>query len=532
MVKRTRVVVGLIMAAALLATASCGGGAGDGSPGNKGGSIKVLRVGSTPASTLNYNKSNLGYRGLGNLVLEPLLVLDRRGTPQPWLAKSWQRTTPTTYVYHLRQGVKFSDGKELTAEDVAFALNFYRQPGSANASNFPTTLKSISATGKYTVQVTLSEPNVAWAVVPARAQLGIFQKSFYEKNKASFGQPGTGVVGTGPWKLDQFDPTSGAKLTAHSSYWGGSVPIQSITWTFFSSETSAATAFRAKQLDVFFPSENRAFASTAGTDLIAAPNVGDYGQFVMNVLTPPWNDVHVRRAVAYALDKQALIQAWGGYAEPTDYFIPSELLTNLGSKAQVDQALAGVPKYPHDLAKAKAEMAQSAYPNGVDVTIGLPNLGSAFRNVPQAIVPQLAKIGIRAKFKEASQEAFIGIVLGSDRKAIPALFTTVGAVSPDPGGAFGFAIGSANASAGNWNVSNWSTGKVDKLISDGFATSDPAKRLGIYAEMNKEFATNVPFVPLFRPQATLALSSQYAWPSFDGFWRYGKPWALHVRNAK
>lgn len=530
MIKRTQVMVGVMVAVALVA-AGCGTSANSGGSDAKGQAIAQLRVGSGSVPTLDYTKSAFGYHGLGNLILEPLLIRDPSGELKPWLAESWEQPTPTTYVYRLRKGVEFSNGNELTAEDVAFALNIYRQPGSTNAYNFPPALKSIEATDRYTVRVTLSEPNAAWALVPARNQLGIFEKSFYEKNKSTYGQPGTGIVGTGPWKLDTFDPTSAAKLSANPAYWGGRVPIQSITWTFFSSETSAATAFRAKQLDVYFPQGNRAFASTANTELITAPDTRSFGQFSMNTLVPPWNDLHVRRAVAYALDKQALIEAWGGYARPSDYFIPPKLLEQLGSTEEVEQALADVPTYPHDLAKAKAEMAKSAFPNGVDVTL-MSGDSSAFRNVSQALVAQLAKIGIRAKLDVKPPSAAVAQVIGRDRKAVPSFVTTVGGTSADPGAAYDFAIGSANAAEGRFNTTNWSTPKVDKLIADGFSTTEAAKRLDIYAQLNREFADNVPFVPLFLPEATLALSSQYSWPTFNGFFALDRPWALGIGYKK
>ncbi|WP_287205819.1 ABC transporter substrate-binding protein [Mesorhizobium sp.] len=495
--------------------------------GTKSQTIAPLRVGSASVSTLNYARSNAGYWGLGNLILEPLLVLTKDGKMGPWLAESWTQPNPTTYVYKLRKGVRFSSGNELTAADVAFSLNFYREPGSTNAYNFPATLKSITAVDRYTVQVSLSEPDAAWAVAPAGPQLGIFEKAFYEQHESSFGQPETGVVGTGPWQLSSFNPTSGAELTVNPHYWGGSVPIQSISWKFFSSESSEALAFRAGDLDVAFPSDRRSFAATSGVDLKTAPGVTNQAQFTMNTLVAPWDDVHLRRAVAYALDKPALISAYGGYAQPVNTLIPPTMLLQLGSQEEVDAALASIPDYPHDLGKAKEEMAKSAYPGGVDVTLAVYNTPS-YVNVSQAIVPQLAAIGIRAELKVVQDAAWVAEATGDDRKAIHAQFWTNGAVSPDPGGANDSIIGSRNATAGNWNVSNWSSAEVDDLIARGRATTDPAKRLQIYQLLLTKFAENVPFVPLFLTDEAVALSSNYSWSSFDSYWNQHGPWALEL----
>ena len=100
-----------------------------------GSSIPQFTVGFDPAvSTLNFAKSNIGYQ-LGGLALEPLLIATKSGKLVPWLAQSWKQTSPTTYVYNIRHGVKFSDGTTLTAADVAFSLNYYRHP----ARSTPTT---------------------------------------------------------------------------------------------------------------------------------------------------------------------------------------------------------------------------------------------------------------------------------------------------------------------------------------------------------------------------------------------------------
>lgn len=493
------------------------------------GGIESVHVGSYAVSTLDYSKSNVGYgSGLGNLVMEPLLVIDAEGELQPWLAESWTQPEPTVYEYVLRDGVQFSDGTELTADDVVFSYEYYRAAGSANSYNFPATLDSLEAVDAKTIRVTLTEPNAAWAVVPARSQLGIFSKAFFEANEESFGQPGTGVVGTGPWVISDFDPTSGATLMNNENYWGDTPAIGEVSWSFFSNDTSAAIAFRSGELDIYFPDENRAFSSTADTELITVPGAGDSGQFVLNTLIEPWDDVHVRRAVALGLDKSALVEAWGGYAEPLDYFIPANLLEQLGTPEEVASAFADVPTNSFDLEAAKAEMALSAYPDGVEVTLALPDFGDSYSNVTQAIVAQLAEIGITADLKAESGEENTAIALGADRTAILAQYATYGAVSADPGDAFNYAIGSANATEGNWNGTNWSNDTVDRLIDEGFAANDPAERLNIYAEMNAQFAEFVPSVPLFQLEETLALSDKLQWSDFDAFWTSRGPWLLGI----
>jgi peptide/nickel transport system substrate-binding protein len=530
--KATLALAALVGTAVLVGCSSGGSSASAGGGTQSGGtqSIANLNIGSAAVTTLNYDDSNIGYAsGLGNLVLEPLLVETKAEKIEPWLAQSWDQPTPTTYVYHLRHGVKFSDGTEMTAADVVFSWNFYLAQGSTNAYNFPTTLKSITATDPYTVTVTLSKPDAAWAVVPTGAMLGIFEKKFYEAHKSTFGQPGTGVVGTGPWQITSYDSTTGAKLAANSQYWGGPVKIKNITWTFYSSETSEALAFRAGNINLAFPTENKSFASTAGTALLSAPGSTSEGDFIMNTLAKPWNNIHVRKAVAYALDKTGLIAANGGYSTAVSTLITPAMLGALGTQAQVTAALNSLPSYPYDLAKAKQEMAQSPYPNGVNVTLAVDNT-PAFVNVSQAIASQLAAIGIHVTLDVEQTAAWTAQITGANRAAIPSQYVTNGADSLDPGEGFNYFMGSVNATANNWNATNWSSPTVDNLIAKGFTTTNPGARLNVYKQLLEQYAENVPFVPLFLIDGTVALSSQYTWPSFDSFYLEDGPWALGIES--
>jgi len=484
-------------------------------------------VGLDPAvTTLNFDKSNVGY-ALGGLVMEPLLIAEKSGKLEPWLAQSWKQVNPTTYIYNIRHGVRFSDGNVLTATDVAFSLNFYRRPGSLDAYNFPTTLKSITASGPYTVKVSMTKPDAAWAVVPASDTLAIFEKKFYEEHKSTFGQPGTGVMGTGPWEITSYNGTTSAELKANPHYWRGKVNIKTVSVQFFSSETSEALAFRDGAIDLAFPIDNRAFASTAGVNLTTVPSYAVQGEFGMNTLQKPWNNVHVRRAVAYALDRNALINAWGGYATPIYQFLTAGMLENIGSPAQVDSVLKSVPVYPYNLAKAKAEMAQSPYPHGVNATISVESAGS-YPNVSQAIAAELARIGIHLKLNVMTFDQQTANLTSGNRQGILACFTYSGAVSRDPGEGFDFQMGKANISAGNWNTFNWAPTPVDNLINQGFATTNNAARLRIYGQIDTAYAQAAPFIPLFNEDATMALASGYTWPSFNGYYYDLGPWLLGV----
>src|SRR5262249_42143207 len=158
--------------------------------------------------------------------------------------------------------------------------------------------------------------------------------------------------------VDSFDPTTGIELSANPPWWGGTVPVQHISFKFFSSETSEALAMRADEIDVAFPNDAATFASASGAKVTSWLN-NPIGYFSMNTKLAPWSDIHVRRAVAYALNRTDIIAADGGAtsAQPLYDFFPAMDLDLLGTKSQVDSLIAALPKYSYNLPAAKAQMA-------------------------------------------------------------------------------------------------------------------------------------------------------------------------------
>jgi peptide/nickel transport system substrate-binding protein len=471
--------------------------------------IPLLRVGMDDPGlgspeTLDVTKA-IGVDYIDVLSLETLMKFGPRGNVEPDLATSVTQPNPVTYVYHLRHGVRFWDGDELTAADVAFSMNYDRSNGSQVAFAYPS-VKSITASGRYSVVVTLTHPDASWQFTPAEINSEIFEKKFFEAHKATFGQAGTLVMGTGPWKIDSFDPTTGAQLSANPHWWGGKVPIQHISITFYSSENSEALAFRAGEIDlapdVYSP---QSFAATSGAKLLAAPSC-DTDLFIMHTTTPPWNDVHVRRAVAYALDRPDIITSHGGYAQPLYTMIPPQLLQNIASQSQINALLKSLPLYPYDLAKARQELAESAYPHGFSASILEVNDPTSL-NEDQVIAAELQKIGIHLQIKVATGAAWTAVESGpqSGRSTTE---STASCFNPDPSAYYDL-LGSQNTQVGSWNVADYAPPAVNTLMTDGLATNVPAKRFAIYSQLMQRLQTDIPDVGLYTSDATVALSSKF-----------------------
>lgn len=527
---KRRLAVTLAIAAATLLAASCASSSATQSTSSPGSAtnatIAQLTVGDDAADpTLNPDKTAdaVEYSTYGGL--ESLLKFNSAGQLEPSLAVSVTQPNPHTYVYHLRQGVKFWDGTQMTSADVVNALNYERAPGSEITSEF-TGVKSVTAAGPYTVIVTLDQPDATWeSVITEWAP--IFEKKFQDEHPTTMGQPGVLIMGTGPFEIDSFDPTTGLQLSANPRWWGGPVHVKHVTIKLFASETSEALAFRAGEIDVAYGVLNaRSFASTSGANLISTPAFSE-GYFGMNYHLAPWNDIHVRLAVAYALNRADVIASLGNKAQPVTTLIPPIQLAQLGSQAQVSTLINSLPSYPYNLTKAKAELAESHYPHGFTATAITIDYG-AYTPINEAIAGDLAKIGINLKLKLISFNQYISDLTGP--RTLGGTYLTFNVISPDPSSFPAAMLGTKNLAAGGWNYANYTPPAMDTLLSESTTTLVPAGRLAVYGRMLKMLATDEPYVPLFIQDYNVALSSKYTWPGYNVFEGFGA-WVLNIKQA-
>jgi peptide/nickel transport system substrate-binding protein len=506
------VVVALALAGVAVPLAAAGSGAS-----RSNGTIPLLRVGKT--SFLDGTQ----------LSLEPLQVIGSDHRVHPWLAQSVTQPSPTIYVYHLRHGVKFWDGQEMTSADVVASWKYDNDP--KRAAYAFSDVKSIRAPGKYTVVVTLKEPAVSWPYQVANFALIITEKKFIEAHYNDFGHPNVLVMGTGPWKLLSLGTTS-QELEANPHYWGGKVLIKHISVQIFKDETSEALAFRAGDLDVAIPNNPVSFASYGGihkgssSRLVSVPS-GSIYLFAMNTQVAPWNDVHLRRAVAYALNAVDLAKANGGFATIVHTVISPYLLQTIATPAQVKAALKAVPIYSYNAAKAKQELALSAYPNGLKTSVEAAPIDN-YPQVNEVLATELKDVGIDVTVNQVDLGKYYADIT-SGPSTRPATYIEMGTASPDPS-VFNWAFGSTNAQAGQWNISSWVNTEQDRLLAASVATSDPAKRLVAYAKLLRLMGQQVPYVPLFTQRYTLALANGWTWRTFDPYYS-SRPWALEIKKG-
>src|SRR5689334_18242385 len=227
-------------------------------------------------------------------------------------ADKWEQSDPVTFKYHLRQGVTFGDGSPLTPDDIVATTKFHLDPNSGSQlAAFYSSVASVEATGPDEVTIKLKVPNVQFRYTAAHMAGFIFQKKQLEAHPKDIGTPDVLVLGTGPYKLTEFAPGDHAVLEANPAYWGTKAVAKKITFQAIADRQTRLLAMQNGDIDGTFDlsiSDIDQWKALKNVDVITAPSLGIYC-LTLDHSAPPFDDIHVRKAIAYAVDREGLVMA-------------------------------------------------------------------------------------------------------------------------------------------------------------------------------------------------------------------------------
>ena len=318
-------------------------------------------------------------------VYEGLVQFAPDGSVLPRLAESWDISADgLTYVFHLVRNARFHDGSPFDAAAAKFTLDRDIAPGSVNAQRSQLkAIRSVEILDRFTIKMNLS-----------RRSGGLLQAlalgAFIMVSPQSAANNATHPIGTGPFRFSAWRRGDSLTLTKNPDYRGPPAGIEEVTFKFIAEPTAAYAALMAGDVDAFsnYPAPE-SFAQFAADPRFAVFNGSTEMEVILslNERVTPLNNILVRRAIAYALDRRAIIDgAMFGYGLPIGSHFPPR------NPAYVD--LTGV--YPHDVAKAKALLAQAGYPQGFTLDLKLPPPSYARRG-GEIVAAQLAQAGIRVR---------------------------------------------------------------------------------------------------------------------------------------
>jgi len=515
--------------AVALVLAACGGGSSDNGSTSAGSSkpISELRFAQPPVPRMDYVTSrNVPAFTIGVQVAPGLVTLDRTGRVVPMLARSFDSPDPKTYIYTLDPTKKFSDGKPVTVEDVVWSLERNRAKDAQTQSDW-LNVASITAQGDDKVVIKLKTPDVSFANGPMIAQV-IEKAAAVRGGVDKIGTPSNLPIGAGPYKFVSFTPNVDVRLV-RNEHWAGPRPAaERVTFKLLRDASAIALALRSGDIDGT-GGDSRRGLEAPGIRVYEAPGAG-LGAVSMNTIVAPFDDVHVRRAIAYALDREGIVQATSdGQGTVEETLTPVEsLYGSIAPVADVKAAFATLPRYDFDLAAARAELAKSRYPDGFSTTLPVM-AGTPDATGGQAIAQDLAKIGIKVKVQEMPVNEWLAVLYGP-RDRIGMMTTGYGSGTPDPNQLMSFWLDPAQARVNGLNAANYRNPEVARLLVEQRQEQDGAKRLALITRIFRIMKEDVPYAPMSSGKSFMGLSDKYVYPTYST-WSFVTPWVADIRAA-
>ena len=384
---------------ALVRPGPAGAQQGGGPP--KPGGISVWAAETDPVALNPITNSNFSSTQGFEHCYESLTAFDAKAQIVPALAERWDTPNPTTYVFHLRRGVKFHDGSELTAEDVKYTFDIVLDPkGPAFWRGNFDQVDKVEVVDGHTVRFVTKAPFPpllgALAILRSSA---IIPKGAMEKLKLE-----TQVVGTGPYRLVEYVPKSHIKLRKNPDYWGKPLPyLDEVTFRILEEEDARVAGLRAGSLDYGFltPEGVQRLRGESRIVVSSRPRTYLYA-FVINRQRKPWSDPRARQALSLATDRQEIIEKVfsGGatMAGPIPFGFGDWYLTAEELQAKW---------YKPDLAKAKALLKEAGVPDGHTIDLLVTPFNQNFPGLAVVFADQLKRIGLNAKIRQVEQGVFL-----------------------------------------------------------------------------------------------------------------------------
>ena len=458
------------------------------------------------------------------LVQESLLSVGPTGKLQPGLAESWKQPDATTYVYTLRRDAKFSDGTQVTTDDVLASIEAARNEGSGLAYAWAD-VASVKATGAREITVRLKNPDAAFAWTPTPGTLLIGSRAFLARNKGKVGTPKSLLLGSGPYRVTSFAADDHVALERNDHWWGDRPSVRSLKLSFIPDAGTRLVAMKSGSVDgaLDLPSdearswENEAEVTYTGDRSVVA--------LAFDTAQAPFDDVHVRKAFAHAADRAGMTRGiLHGKAEVASTLVSPDMWGDLLTADAVHTAYAKLPAWDFDLDLAKAELAKSAHKDGFSLDLSYPSSGPQLGKAALALAASLKELGITLNVKETTLEQWIADLQPGKK---PLQFLWYYPVTGDPAELTNaYLDGQATAT----NLPHYDNSVVDKALAAARKTVDPAARGAHLMTAVTASAADLPYLPLWWAQTATAFSKDLVFEQPGPFALIG-PWATRVKKA-
>ncbi len=423
-------------------------------------------------------------------ICEPLVSADADGTGLvPGLAESWtQSADRLSYSFTLREGLKFSDGTQVTADDVKFSLNKVMDPAAAYGFAFAP-VASVDVVDARTVKIQLKQP-----YSPILSALSLFSSSIVKKAAYEAGAEAFGLkpICTGPFMVDAYERGSQVVLKPNLNYWakgedGKPLPyVEKVVLRYMPDSNSRVLGLQNGDLDaalVLPLNQAKSIESIEGAALEVSPSYRlDY--VYLNHAKKPFDNMQIRLALNYATNHEALMKAvFFGYGETPNSFMPR---VNFWSSA--------VKSLPYDMEKAAALVKEAGY-DGTLIQLMVDTGNAASRQTATILQASWKTIGLKVDIVEFDSGTSFSMVQKGDYQAYVSYITSDINDSDELATLQADGTGSTKSFFSNYN-----NPEVIKLLAEARIENDTTKRAAIYEKVqgivyNEGYSVPLNFLP-------------------------------------
>ncbi len=447
------------------------------------------------------------------LIYENLTWVDNDVVAQPQLAESWDISDDgLTYTFHLREGVKFHNGKELDAEDVKYSLERQLDPdvGSAGRGDL-TMIDTIEVVDNNTVKITLNTPTG-----PFLAALGGRYNAIIPKDSAPDGETlRRTAIGTGPFMVEEFVPTEKLVLVKNPDYWDEGKPyLESLVIQVIPDEQTILAGLRTGEIDMATLEDAKNYLLLEGDEnlvLTRTPAI-KHDTLELPPDTPPVDDIRVRQAILLALDKEAIMEAGilglgrtlGGMPPAMTYWsLPLEEL----------------PNQTRDVEKAKELLAEAGYPDGFDMTLRtIVGYGTMSADAP-VIAANLKDIGINVEVETVD----LGVWIEDWRNLREPITRNAWGGFMDPDLLY---YRHFHSQPEGMDFRRWNNPAADEILDKARSSIDPAERKEYYNEIQRMLAEDPVMIPLYSADLLNAMQ-----PYVKGYVQHPSGWYYGFKDT-
>ncbi len=435
------------------------------------------------------------------LLFNSLLHLDPSGQPAPELALSWENPSPTVYVFQLRRGVRFHDGRELTSADVRYTYEWMRDPKNHSPNlGALAVVSAIETPDTETVRFVLKAP---FASFLQNLTLGIVPAHLGDAKEFADAPVGSGAFRWGEWR-----PGERLVLLAFDGSWEGRPRLDRVIFRIVGNETTRLLEARRGSIDLLWnniPPYAVPFLREA-PDLAVTTRPGITYQYLgFNLRDPLLRDARVRRAIAHAVDRDRIIKAlFLGLARPASTLLAPENWAHAGD----------VATYAHDPALARRLLDEAGFPMLPDGSrFALSYKTSTDRQgieMADLVAEDLAAVGIRVERRSFEWGTFYGDIKAGNFQLYSLRW--VGITDPDQ---LHYIFHGASVPPAGANRGRYENAEVDRLLDASRGETDPAARRAELIAAQRLIAADCVYVSLWYPDDIFALAGR-----FEGFEAY------------